>query len=168
MSDIKVSGLSDLQMFMDTLAPKLEANVMRGGLRDGATKELLPEAQANLLAAGAVRTGELIAGLKVRTSARGGTVSASVVSSGKHAYIAKWIEYGVKPHTITAKGGLLSFGGVFAKSVQHPGFAARPFLRPALDRSGQAAVVAVAEYIKKRLATKEGLNTSGVHIEGDQ
>jgi hypothetical protein len=168
MIDIKVKGLSELQKFMDTLAPKLEANVMRGALRAGTTQELLPEAQANLMSAGAVRTGELISGLKVKTSARGGKVTASVVSTGKHAYIAKWIEYGVRAHTIFAKAGWLSFGGIFAKSVQHPGFSPRPFMRPALDRSGGAAVVAAAEYMKKRLATKEGLDTSGVLIEGDQ
>ncbi len=163
-----VKGLSDLQSFLDQLPAKLERNVMRSALRAGATKELLPEAQANLMSAGAVQTGELIAGLKVKTKVRGGTVTSSVVSTGKHAYIAKWIEYGVAAHNIAAKkGGWLSFAGIFAKEVMHPGFKARPFLRPALDRSGGAAVVASAEYMKKRLATREGLDTSDVLIEGD-
>ncbi len=166
---VHVKGLSDLQAFLDQLAPKLERNVMRGALRAGATQELLPEAQANLMSVGAVQTGELIAGLKVKTSARGGTVTSSVVSTGKHAYIAKWIEYGVAAHNIAAKkGGWLSFGGIFAKVVMHPGFKPRPFLRPALDRSGQAAVVVAGNYIKNRLETKNGIDTSGVTVEGDE
>jgi len=161
---IHVKGLSDLQKFLDQFPPKFERNCVRGGLRAGAVKELLPEAQANLMAAGAVQTGELIAGLKVKTSSRGGTVTASVVSTGKHAYIAKWIEYGVKPHDIVAKaGGWLSFLGIFARAVRHPGFAAKPFLRPALDRSGGAAVVAAGEYMKARLEAG-GLDTSDITI----
>ena len=47
MSDIKVKGLSDLQKFMDTLAPKLEANVMRGALRSG-SKLIMEQAKANV------------------------------------------------------------------------------------------------------------------------
>jgi len=63
---------------------------------------------------------------------------------------------------------MLSFLGVFARAVRHPGFAARPFLRPALDRSGAAAVNESARYMRERLATKHGLDTSGVVLEGDE
>lgn len=160
-----IKGLDQLQKFLDQFPPKFERNCVRGGLRAGAVKELLPEAQANLMSAGAVQTGELIAGLKVKTSARGGRVTASVVSTGKHAYIAKWIEYGVKAHDIVAKaGGWLSFLGIFARAVHHPGFAGRPFLRPALDHSGGAAVVVAGEYMKARLEAR-GLDTTDVTIE---
>jgi hypothetical protein len=167
--EINVRGLSDLQKFLDEFPVKLEKNVMRGGLRAGCTKELLPEVQANLMAAGAVKTGELIAGMKVGTRAQGGRVTAYVVAGGKHGWIMKFIEYGVKPHDIVARaGGWLAFSGIFAKAVHHPGFAARAVMRPALDRSGQAAVIVVGEYIRDRLATKEGLDTAGILIEGDE
>jgi hypothetical protein len=167
--DLHITGLKELQTFLDQLAPKIERNVVRGALRAGAVKELLPETQANLLKEGAVKTGQLIAGLKVGTRSKGGKVIAYVKAAGPHAYIAKWIEYGVRAHNIAAKtGGWLFFGGIFAKVVQHPGLRPRPFMRPALDRSGGAAVVAVAEYMKNRLATKEGLDTSHVMIAGDE
>jgi hypothetical protein len=167
MADVHVTGLADLQKFLDQFPPKFERNCVRGGLRAGAVKELLPETQANLMAAGAVKTGELIAGLKVKTSARGGRVTSSVVSTGKHAYIMKWIEYGVKAHNIVAKaGGWLAFGGIFARAVHHPGFAARPCMRPALDRSGGAAVVAAGEYMKARLEAG-GLDTADITIEAE-
>ncbi|MCR4331283.1 MAG: hypothetical protein NUV34_01045 [Sulfuricaulis sp.] len=166
---IHVKGLADLQKFLDTLAPKIEKNILRGALRAGAAKELLPETQANLMAAGAVQTGELIAGLKVGTRSKGGRVTSYVKAGGKHGYIMKWIEYGVAPHDIVAKaGGLLSFLGIFAKAVHHPGFKGRGSMRRALDHSGGAAVVAAAEYMKNRLATKHGLDTSGVMIAGDE
>ena len=169
MSETHVKGLADLQKFLDELPAKLERNVMRGALRAGATQELLPEAQANLLSAGAVKTGELIAGLKVKTGARGGRVTASVVATGKHAYIARFLEYGVKSHLIAAKNKKeLFFAGSFIKSVRHPGIRAKGYMRRALDGRAQQAVIAAGNYIKNRLATKQGLDTSAVLIEGDQ
>ena len=94
------------------------------------------------------------------------TVVAKIKMTGKHAFVAPWLEYGVGAHQIAAKkGGWMAFGGVFAKSVQHPGIQPRPFMRPALDSRAQAAVVAAAEYTKKRLATKHGLDTKDVEIE---
>lgn len=162
MSDTRhVKGLSQLQAFMQQLPAKYEKNVLRGALRAGA-KPVLGEVKANIW----VQTGQLRDGLKISTSAKGGTVIAKVKVTGKHAFIAPWLEYGVAAHTITAdKGGWLFFGGDFAKSVNHPGVQARPVFRPALDSQATAAVVAAAEYSKHRLATKHGLDTSDVQIE---
>jgi hypothetical protein len=132
-------------------------------------KELLPEAQANLMSVGAVDTGELMAGLKVGTRSRGGVVTSYVKTTGPHAYLAKWVEYGVKAHNIAAKlNGWLSFANVFVKEVAHPGVKPRPFMRPALDRSGTAAVNETARYMRDKLSTKHGLDTSGVKLEGDE
>lgn len=70
-----------------------------------------------------------------------GTVSAS-------APYALHVEYGTKPHVIKPRtkralrwasaGG--KNGWAFAKQVNHPGTAARPFLRPALTRNSDAIV----------------------------
>ena len=165
MSTTHVKGLSELQKLLDTLPAKLEANVMRGALRAGA-KPILEEAKRNV----PVESGTLRDGLKIGTKSRNGTVSASVKVSGRHAFIAPWIEFGTRAHVITGRdGGSLFFGGgTFVKSVQHPGARARPFLRPALDSQSNAAVVAVGEYIKKRLSSKHGLDTSEILIEGDE
>jgi len=159
-----IKGLKELDAFLQSFPVKFEKSCVRGGLRAGAVKELLPETQANLMAAGAVQTGELIAGLKVKTSARGGKVTASVVAGGKHGYIMKWIEYGVAPHQIVSKaGGLLSFLGIFAKSVSHPGFKGRGSMRAALDHSGGAATVAAGNYMKDRLE-RGGLDVADIEI----
>jgi HK97 gp10 family phage protein len=163
-TETHVKGLADLQKFMDQLAPKIERNVMRGALRSG-MNTVKPVAQRNVHSV----SGELAKGLKVGTRARGGTVTASLKATGKHRSIAHLVEFGTAAHTITAKNRKgLSFGGLFFQSVQHPGAKPRPFMRPALDQQAQNAVIAAAEYMKKRLATKEGLDTSHVTIEGDE
>lgn len=164
MSDpVHVKGLSDLQKFMDTLPPKIERNVMRGALRAG-MKIVLPAAQVNVHSV----SGKLAAGLKLGTRIRGGIVMARIIAKGEHGYIARFVEFGTAAHAISGKkGGFLSFGGIFARGVQHPGATPHPFMRPALDGNAQSAVIAAAEYMKKRLATKQGLDTSEVLIEGD-
>lgn len=169
MSEENIKGLKELNGFLQQLAPKVERNVLRGALRAGASKELLPEAQANLMAAGAVETGELINGLKVGTKAKGGQAIAYVKAGGKHAHLAHWIEFGTRPHNIRAKiGGFLSFLGRFATEVMHPGMKPRPFMRPTLDSAGIAAVDQAARYMRDRLASKHGLDTSHVRLPGDE
>lgn len=163
MADVHVTGLAELQKFLDTLPAKVEKNVLRGALRAG-MKVVQPVAKANVHSV----SGLLAAGLKLGTRARGGTVTARLIAKGPHGYLARWVEYGTKAHNISAKKGWLSFMGIFVKSVAHPGARPRPFLRPALDSQAQDAVIAAAEYMKKRLATKEGLDTSDVMIEGDE
>ena len=163
MSDIRVKGLADLNKFLQQLPAKVEQSVLRGALRAGANV-VMAEAKANV----PVDSGQLRDGLKVSTSSRRGRVTAKVKATGKHAFIAPWLEYGTAAHKITAKKGKgLFFGGLFVKGVQHPGSRPKPFMRPALDGRAQDAVVAAAEYMKRRLATKNGLDTSSVEIEAE-
>jgi HK97 gp10 family phage protein len=163
MSSVRVKGLSELNKFLQQLPAKVEANVLRGALRAGA-KPILEQAKGGV----PVDTGKLRDGLKISTRHRKGRVTAHVKAGGDHASIAHWIEYGVAAHQITAaKGGWLFFGNGFAKAVNHPGVQARPFMRPALDMRAPSAVIAAAEYMKKRLATKHGLDTADIEITGE-
>ena len=163
MSDIRVKGLADLNKFLQQLPAKVEQSVLRGALRAGANV-VMAEAKANV----PVDSGQLRDGVKVSTNSRRGRVTAKVKATGKHAHIAPWLEYGTAAHKITAKKGKgLFFGGLFVKGVQHPGARPKPFLRPALDGRAQDAVVAAAQYMKRRLATKNGLDTSSVEIEAE-
>jgi HK97 gp10 family phage protein len=164
MAEIHVTGLAELQKFLDELPPKLERNVMRGALRAG-MNVVKPVAQANARKA----SGLYAAGLKVGTRARGGRVTASLKATGPHGWLGKWIEFGTKPHNIAArKKGWLAFMNIFAREVAHPGARPFPHMRPALDGQAQNAVIAAAEYMKKRMATKWGLDTSHIMIEGDE
>lgn len=152
MSDVNIKGLSELQGFLSQLPAKMEAKIMRGACRAGMAVVLGPAK-----AAVPAHTGLLRGGLKISTRLRKGVASASIKATGKHAYIAKWVEYGVAAHDIAARvEKVLYFGGFFDKEVRHPGLRPKPFMRPALDTNAQAAVVAAGEYIKLRL-TKQGL-----------
>lgn len=160
MTQVRVKGLSELNKFLQQLPAKVEANILRGALREGA-KPVMEAAKANA----PVKTGKLRDGIKSRTSLRKGRVTTSIRVTGPHGYLARWFEYGVAAHQITAaKGGWLFFGGKYAKAVNHPGISPRPFMRPALEAQATAAVLGAANYMKKRLATKNGLDTSGVEI----
>jgi hypothetical protein len=102
-------------------------------------------------------------------------VTASVKVGGKNkktqadVWYAHMIEFtGARPHDIKAKKAISLFiAGIFGKIVHHPGFKAHAFMRPALDGQAQSAIVAAGNYIKNRLATKEGLDTAGILVEGD-
>jgi hypothetical protein len=165
---VHVKGMSQLEAFLDQLPAKLEKNVMRGGLRAG-VKMLAAAAAANIAGHG---HGKVAASIKVSTGGSGGMVYAKVkagVGFGKKgappANLPIWLEYGTRPHTTTAKNRKgLTIGGLFFQSVKHPGARPVAFMRPALDVAGAQAVVATAEYIKQRLATAGGLDTSGVDV----
>jgi HK97 gp10 family phage protein len=165
MSDpVLVKGLRELQAFLDQLPAKVEKNILRSALRQGANA-IKAEAQQQLASNGNVKTGELSKGLKVSTNAKGGRVTASLKAKGKHGHIAHWIEFGTRPHLIKGKNGqALAFAGGIYKAINHPGMRPRPFLRPALDGAAGMALVAVGEAIKKRL-TKEGIDASDVEID---
>ncbi|MES2634012.1 MAG: HK97-gp10 family putative phage morphogenesis protein [Pseudomonadota bacterium] len=121
------------------------------------------------------RTGKVIAYV------RAGSHGKSRKGKGSDAYYAKWVEYGTKAHVIKAKkggksarsmnrklrNGSLRIGDVYVGAeVMHPGSRPRPFLRPALDGRAKDALMAAALYMRKRLATKEGLSrASEVELE---
>lgn len=161
MAELHIKGLEPLQRLLDTLPAKLEQNVMRGALREGA-KVLLTEATYRAPA----RSGALVASLRVGTRTRGGTVTSYVKTD---RWYARLVEYGTKPHEIKPKRAKSLFvAGWFGMVVQHPGAKPHPFMRPALDAGAQSAVIAAAEYMKKRLQNKESINTSHVMIDGDE
>lgn len=178
-----VKGLAQLQAALDQLPAKIEANIMRGALRAGAkliqaeARRLVPVAPPNAknqrLYGG--YEGLLRDSIRVSVSLRRGTVTAKVRAGGKvrgtgDPYYARWVEYGTAPHRMTAStpGGKLLIGGTaFASSVMHPGTQPRPYLRPAMDTQAQAAVQAVAAYIRQRLATKHGLDVPAPDQAGD-
>ena len=170
MSSIRVNGLADLQKFLDQLPAKMEANIMRGALRAG-MKPVLEAARQNApvgepsetnmrkykVYAGALRDSIR---LSARIDRRNRQVVASVKAGGKSkktgadVFYSNMVEFGTRQHIIG--------GGT------HPGVAGRPFMRAALDSQAQNAVVAAAEYIKKRLATKHGIDTADINVEAEE
>ena len=152
---IHVKGLSDLGKALASLPLKIERNIMRGALRAG-----MAPVRADAKTNAAKATGALASGLKVSTSARRGIVYAKLRTTGKHDYIARFVEFGTAPHTISGRnGGMLRIaGGAIVPSVAHPGARAVPFMSPALDTQAEPAVQVVANYIRNRLATQHGID----------
>lgn len=155
---VHVKGLDELMKVLDTLPEKLERNVMRGALRAGAVV-LRDQARNNLVM---TDTGQLAKGLKVSTNIKNGVIYAYVKAKGKHGHLANWVEFGVAAHGV--KKGASRKRGTGQDGKLHPGFTKKPFMRPALDSQAAAATIAVGEYIKGRLLTKEGLDVGEIEI----
>ena len=130
---------------------------MRTALRAGA-KVMLDEVKQRIPS----DTGQLRASARVTTRYRKGTASASVKVGNFVAWYARLVEFGTRPHTIRPKnpGGVLRFGGVTTREVQHPGIRPRPYMRPAAEAAFQQSVRAVEKKIRERL-TAAGLRTPG-------
>ena len=76
-----------------------------------------------------------------KTVGLGGQLKASITDTvtkdnatvGTNVEYAPYVEFGTRPHTITATGKGLSDGtNFFGKTVNHPGTKAQPFLLPSL------------------------------------
>ena len=181
--EFHVKGGAELQKFLNQLPVKIEGNVMRGALRAGA-KPILKDAQENAPVGAPGGEGRRLYGhyegalkesLRVSTSRRRALVQASIklggtTKGGADIFYWHFLEYtGAVAHPIFAPPGKsLNVAGVPRKSVRHPGMNARPFMRPALDNNHAAALREVALYIKNRLATKHGIDTRAVRLEGDE
>ncbi len=182
--DFNIKGFSALQEYLKQLPAKVEANVMAGALRAGAkvilneAKQMCPTGQPSgrgarryKLYEGALRDSIKIS-VKRKKGATGGTINAYIRAGGKakngaYVFYAHVVEYtGAIAHRIPLTGSAkLNIAGYTYASAQHPGMNKRPFMRPALDGKAGAAIQATGEYIKKRLQTKEGIDTSGITIE---
>jgi HK97 gp10 family phage protein len=191
---INVKGLDELQKIMDTLPGKIQGNVMRGALRAGMTV-VKRRAQDIVRKESGDTARALKVGTKIERVLGTAVVKSKLAAQGFEGYMAMWLEFGTNRHLIsvsdeeknvnarlsrklgqtvkesmsTVNRRVLAIGQTFVGPVvQHPGARAFPFMRPALDAEAQRAVIAVGEYIKKRLATKHGIDTSHIMIEGDE
>ena len=165
MLDVKVNGLAELDKALATLPDKLQRNVARAALRAGC-KEIAEEAKRLV----PVKTGQLRDTIRVTSRIRGGVPTASVKAGNpkKGVFYAHIIESGAARHHIAAEPGkmLRLLDGTRVRSVNHPGFAKKPFMRPAADTRAHAAVEAFRDYMRRRLE-KEGLDLPDPEPESD-
>ena len=151
--DQTIIGGRELYDFLQQLPAKIERNIMRSALRQGANV-FKAEAKQEV----PVDEGDLRDSIRVSVRSKGGTVYASVKAGGKKAPHWHLVEFGTRAHKIKPKQAHgLTVGGKVVSEVNHPGAKARPFMRPALDAKSAAAIEAVGAQIRKRL-TKEGIN----------
>lgn len=166
-----VKGRERVAAFFDALPAEIEAKLLRGAARAGAT----------VIADGARQDApaeEVRAAIRVRTAVEPGRATGKVTISGQWPRsLALWAEYGTSPHYIsvddsqrggrsvrkvnelTNGGTLVIAGQPVGKTVFHPGARKAPFLRPALDTREAEAIRAAQAYINARV-TPAGITGS--------
>lgn len=148
--ETSINGLSDLQALLDKLPANIEKKVMRGALRAG-QKVVLNQARQAVHNV----SGDLADSLRIKTGARRGKVTATVVAGNGKAFYARMVEFGTASHWIRPKKGKSLFvAGVMRSAVDHPGAKKKPFMRPALDSAageGSPAFQAVKDYLAARI-----------------
>jgi len=173
---LPVKGLKETMAFLEAFPERIKKGAVRSALT-AAAKPVRDQARTNAprdtgKMAKAIKTG----GPRVN---KDGTVSIRVRLAGEHSYLGWFHEYGVAPHFIAAgnsgksprlltraarKGatsdvatGTLKIGDNYVTgAVLHPGFPARPFLRPALDARATQAVQAFGDRLRSYLKDKTG------------
>ena len=152
MAEVKIEGLAELHTLLQELPARIEANVLRGGMRAGA--KVIEEEAKRLAPIGKdVQTaGELRDSIRISMRSRRGKVSATIKAGGKKAWYARLVEFGTAAHLIRPKNKKSLFFAALARTeVHHPGAKKKPFMRPALDSKAQQAVQTLAQYIRARL-----------------
>ncbi len=146
--EVKVSGLAELQALLDELPARVEANVVRGGLR-AAAKVVELEAK-RLCPVG--KTGALRDSIHVSMRAKHGHISATIKAGGGKVFYAAMVEYGTARHWIKPKNRKSLFvAGLMREAVDHPGAKKEPFMRPAIDGKATDAIQAMADYMRDRI-----------------
>jgi len=172
MAEIRVKGLAELNAYLQAFPVKLEANIMRGALRAG-LKPIKDAAVSNApvgepsqnnkikynLYAGALRDSIRIS---ARLRKREGKVTASLYAGGKSRKTGADVYYAHIIELTGARAHSLSDGG--KGEINHPGVRSQPFLRPAVDAQSNNAILAAASYIRGRLQTKHGIDTSDIDL----
>lgn len=113
---------------LQRLDKKTKAKVARKVLR-AASRPILRDAKQRVPEV----TGDLKRSLKIRTSVKRGSATASVRATERYAHL---VELGTKPHSMTRRNK----GGTFKRRRQHPGADPKPYLRPAFDTKKDEAV----------------------------
>ncbi len=148
MTDIKVTGLAELQALLDELPARIEGNVVRGGLRAAAK---VVEAEAKRLCP-VGKTGDLRESIRVSLRSKHGHISATVKAGSAKAYYAHMVEFGTARHWIKPKNRKSLFvAGLLREAVDHPGAKREPFMRPAIDGKANEAIETLANYLRERI-----------------
>lgn len=171
---IPVKGIKETMAFLEAFPMRIQKGAVRSGLT-AAAKPVRDEARLNAARA----SGKMAKAIKTGSPKveEGGRVTIKVRLAGPHSFLGKFIESGVAPHLIArtgagqgrvavrkafegrgeVEGGVMKIGDDFVSGIiQHPGFAAKPFMRPALDTKAEEAVQAFAGRIRTYLKDKTG------------
>ena len=157
---IRIKNMDALSRALQQFPLRVQQNAAKRAVRQG-VNVLRDEARVRA----PKKSGKLAAAIKTTVSMRGNVTVGRVRLKGEHAFLGRFIEYGVTPHFIRAgakkgdqihngSGEAMKIGSQFVTgTILHPGSAPRPFMRPALDAKALEAADAVrgalAEWIRQ-------------------
>lgn len=143
MAKITLHGFDQLERNLKRVGNEAAGKILTKGVRAG-MNVIRKEARArvpNHEHAGV----QLHKEIKTRISRRERHGIRGAIFVSNKAWWARFIEFGTVTHRIRAKsnGVLAGEGEVFGTEVAHPGQRQHPFLRPAADAKGKAAISAM-------------------------
>lgn len=154
---IHIKNMDALTRALMQFPLRVQQNAAKRAMRQGAN---VIRDEARLKAP--KKSGKLAASIKTSVNTSGNLTVAKVRLRGDHAYLGRFIEYGVAAHfisagakkgdTISTRGGkgrkTMKIGGDYVTgTILHPGFSPRPFMRPALDAKRSDATDAVRQVL---------------------
>lgn len=175
MTDLPIKGLDETIAVLSAFPQQMQKKAIRRGMTRAAA---VVRDEARFRAPR--KTGKLAKSIKSGSARRNPDGSYSI-SVRTNDFRGIFFEYGVAPHYITAgdsdlsarkltqsasqegvsDGGALVINGKFVSgAVLHPGFPAKPFLRPALDIKAQEAVRALAFEIEEFVFNYTGFQSA--------
>lgn len=172
--DFPVKGLAELDRFLAALPGNMQKQAYRSALT-AAAAPIRDEARLRA----PKESGKMAKAIKTGSPRQNedGTFSVFIRLDGEHSFLGLFHEYGVSPHLIASTGsgqgrvavrkakegtgtidaGVMKIGADFVSGIiSHPGMAAHPFMRPALDAKAETAVKAFGDRIRAYLEGKTG------------
>lgn len=163
MISMKIKNGQRVHALLQQLPVEVETKILRQGVAK-VTNIVRDEARRRA----PKKSGAMAKAIKTTRNTKRGQVIGKVKMKGKHSFLALFHEYGVAPHLIKVQedekptrrkktgevaplsmgkinrmvtSGSLTIGGNFVGPVvHHPGHAATPFLRPAMDAKAKEVV----------------------------
>jgi len=180
-TQFSIKGGRELDAYLSAFPKNLQKNAIRSALRQAGNQI---KEEAKLRAKG--RIGNAVTVGSPRQN-QDGTFSVRVYVDERKpdGFLGYFMEWGVKPHLIartgtkegrvairkakegtgTIQNGVMKIGDDFVSGIiSHPGHAAYPFMRPALDAKAQQAIEAFADQVQEYLYSKTGLLTPYVDV----
>jgi len=153
----KVQGSETLLKELAALGGNVKSTA-RSAMRAGA-KIIQVQAESNAASLGQ-RAGKHT---RIQATQRVRGVITMAVAPSKKKWWFRYFETGTTRHEIT--GAPLVFEGdaglVIIGGVNHPGMAAKPWLRPAFDEKQNEAVAKVGDYLREAIETRRAIVEGG-------
>lgn len=140
-SGVRVEGAEEVERMLRQVGAVESERLLRAAVEAGG-RQIADE--ANRLAPGPH--------IAVQVLRSGGRGAEAAIGPDKEHWYYMFYETGAQAHEMPRKRGRFVVfegyeGTVVRTQVMHPGIPPRPYLRPAVDRRGDAAIAAVADMI---------------------